>query len=183
MGDKFTRPAQSADLARAKLLKEALERGTPALSHAYAPDTESILLQARTDAHRAYLEDLVECAPEAVSIVNNFEIVRINAEFTRMFGFTANESVGQRIDDLIVPEDREAETRWIGERLSQGQKVSIETRRKRKDGSLVDVFLAAAPVVIAGQRVATYVLYRDITEQKKAETLSSALYRIAERTS
>ena len=183
MGDKFTRPAQTADLVRAKLLKEALERGTPSLSRAHEADQESILRQAKADAHKAYLEDLVECAPEAVSIVNQYEILRVNAEFTRMYGFTAQESVGRRIDELIVPADRAAETRWIGERLSQGQKVSIETRRRKKDGSLLDVFLAAAPVIIAGQKVASYVLYRDITEQKKAETLSSALYRIAERTS
>jgi hypothetical protein len=33
MGDKVTRPAKSADLARARFLQQALERGTPALSH------------------------------------------------------------------------------------------------------------------------------------------------------
>lgn len=181
MGDKITRPAQSADLVRAKMLKEALERGTPALSRAHETDSDS--LQTRSAAHQAYLEDIVECAPEAVSIVNQFEILRVNGEFTRMFGFTAKESVGQRIDELIVPADRGAETRWIGERLSQGEKVAIETRRKRKDGSLVDVFLAAAPVIIGGRKIASYVLYRDITEQKKTETLGSALYRIAEKTS
>ncbi len=187
MGDKITRAAQSADLVRAKLLKEALDRGTPALSRAQetadSPMDESALDSVKIAAHQAYLEDLVECAPEAVSIVNQFEIARVNAEFTRMFGFTAQEAVGRRIDELIVPADRGAETLWIGERLSQGQKVAIETRRRRKDGSLVDVFLAAAPVTIDGCKVASYVLYRDITEQKKAETLSSALYRIAERTS
>jgi len=116
-------------------------------------------------------------------VVQNYDILRVNEEFTKLFGFTAEECIGRRIDDLIVPAEREAETRWIGERLTSGQKVSIETRRRRKDGSVVDVFLAAAPLIIAGEKVASYVLYRDITEQKKAETLSSALYRIAERTS
>jgi len=37
-------------------------------------------------------------------------------------------------------------------------------------------------VSIAGHKVASYVSYRDITEQKRTETLSSALYRIAEKT-
>jgi len=37
-------------------------------------------------------------------------------------------------------------------------------------------------VIVAGQQVAAYVLYRDITDQKRAESLSSALYRIAEKT-
>src|SRR5205823_5793651 len=64
----------------------------------------------------------------------------------------------------------------------QGQKVSLETKRQRKGGTLVDVFVSGAPVIVAGQQVAAYVLYRDITDQKRAESLSSALYRIAEKT-
>jgi hypothetical protein len=55
MGDKITRPAQSADLVRAKLLKEALERGIPALSRAQEPDPEAILGPAKPAAHKAYL--------------------------------------------------------------------------------------------------------------------------------
>src|SRR6266568_1387132 len=100
-----------------------------------------------------------------------------------MFGFRPDEAVGRRIDTLIVPPDRTAETQWLGEILDQGEKVKLETKRQRKDGTLVDRFLSGAPVVIGGKQVAVYVLYRDISEQKRAESLSSALYRIAEKTS
>src|SRR5207244_12078239 len=56
---------------------------------------------------RAYLEELVECAPEAISILDDqYRIVRINGEFTRMFGFSPEEAIGRRIDSLIVPPDR-----------------------------------------------------------------------------
>ena len=181
MGEKITRSGHSSDFVRAKVLREALERSAPAMSR--AGEEEGDLAGSRAPAHKAYLDDLVECAPEAVSIVNRYEILRVNGEFTRMFGFTAAEAVGRRIDQLIVPEDRIAETQWIGERLREGQKVAIETRRRRKDGALVDVFLAAAPVIVGGHKLASYVLYRDISEQKRGETLSSALYRIAEQTS
>jgi two-component system cell cycle sensor histidine kinase/response regulator CckA len=185
MGDRFTRSADQFDLARVKQLKDALERGTPKLSRSSDSTLqESSAVDPNTFAiQRAYLEDLVECAPEAVSIVDRFSIVRINDEFTKLFGYSEEESVGRRIDDLIVPPDRTAETRWIGEHLANGKKIALETKRQRKDGSLVDVFMAAAPVFIAGQKVASYVLYRDITDQKRAEALHSALYRIAEKTS
>src|SRR6516225_2432608 len=146
MGEKITRSGRSSELVRAKVLREALERGAPALSRAGEEETE--VARARAAAHKAYLEDLVECAPEAVSIVNQYEIVRVNGEFTRMFGFWVEEAGGRRIDELIVPADRGTETQWIAERLREGQKVAIETRRRRKDGSLVDVFLAAAPVIV-----------------------------------
>jgi two-component system cell cycle sensor histidine kinase/response regulator CckA len=197
MGDHVTRPAKSAELVRAKALKEALQRGTPALSYtgesaaaAAAPALSSDSLDIHKDeaqkaeVQKAYLEQLVECAPEAISILDEqYQITRLNGEFTRMFGFLPEEALGRRIDSLIVPPDRSSETKWIGETLTKGERVTIETKRQRKDGRVVDVFISAAPVFIHGKRVAAYVLYRDISEQKRAESLSSALYRIAEKTS
>jgi two-component system, cell cycle sensor histidine kinase and response regulator CckA len=196
MGDKVTRPAKSADLARARFLQQALERGTPTLSH---PESQAAAATKQApvfteedpvfnfdspEVEKAYLEQLVECAPEAITILNQeHQILRLNAEFTRMFGFAPEEALGRRIDTLIVPPDRNSETRWIADSLSQGRKVTLETKRQRKDGSLVDVFLSSAPVIVGGKQVAACVLYRDISEQKRAEALSSALYRIAEKTS
>src|SRR6266567_2185916 len=189
MGDKITRPAKSAELQRAKFLQQALHRRTPALS--LSEDTVIVnstgtasFLSDSPEVQKAYLDQLVECAPEAISILDGqYRIRGINGEFTRMFGFRPDEAVGRRIDTLIVPPDRTAETQWLGEILDQGEKVKLETKRQRKDGTLVDVFLSGAPVVIGGKQVAVYVLYRDISEQKRAESLSSALYRIAEKTS
>jgi len=187
MGDKITRPAKSADLVRAKFLKEALQRGTPSLAHQLDPTavtSAQTLDSDRLEVQKAYLEQLVECTPEAISILDEqYRIMRVNGEFTRMFGFLSEEALGRRIDSLIVPPDRNSETRWIGEVLNQGQKVTLETKRQRKDGTLVDVFISGAPIIVGGNHVAAYVLYRDISEQKRAESLSSALYRIAEKTS
>jgi PAS domain S-box-containing protein len=130
----------------------------------------------------AYLEQIVENAPEAISILDlDLRIIRVNDEFTRLFGFAANDAHGKALDTLIVPPDRSAETVWIAESVGQGNKLSLETRRQRKDGSLVDVLVSASPVVVDGQRVATYASYRDITEQKRAEELNCALYAIAAR--
>ena len=187
MGDKITRPAKSADLVRAKFLKEALQRGTPSLAHQLDPTavtSAQTLDSDRLEVQKAYLEQLVECTPEAISILDEqYRIMRVNGEFTRMFGFLPEEALGRRIDSLIVPPDRNSETRWIGEVLNRGQKVTLETKRQRKDGTLVDVFISGAPIIVGGNHVAAYVLYRDISEQKRAESLSSALYRIAEKTS
>jgi PAS domain S-box-containing protein len=188
MGDEITQPAQSADLVRAKVLQEALRRGTqPAM---VTPQmTQRRLWTPAWDEQepaiqRAYLEQLVECAPEAISILDvQHRITRINSEFTRLFGFSPDEALGKRPSELIVPAERTAETDWIKESVIGGQKITLETRRQRKDGSLVDVSVSCAPVTVDGAHVGYYVLYRDIEESKQAQTLSSALYRIAERTS
>src|SRR6202030_3784826 len=130
MGDNVTQPATSAELSRAKILREALQRRTLALSSAAATSAagdETITPSFASDSpelQRAYLEQLVECAPEAISILDpEYRITRLNGEFTRIFGFGPEEALGQRIESLIVPPDRSAETRWISELLVKSQKA------------------------------------------------------------
>jgi len=190
MGDKITRPAGSSDVVHARELTDALQRGHRSLFLPSQPSRKpSAEIRSKSpedgpEVQRAHLEQLVECAPEAISILDpGHQIMRVNGEFTRMFGYLPEEALGRRIESLIVPPDRSSETNWISEVLKRGQKVSLETKRQRKDGSLFDVFIAGAPVLVNGDLVAIYALYRDITEQKRAEALNSALYRIAERAS
>ena len=184
MGEKVTPTAASSEVLRAKALREARERGTaPVHSQISAADpTCRGSAEPGAGLEKAYLEQIVENAPEAISILDReVRIVRINQEFTRLFGFASDDACGKTIDSLIVPPDRSAETAWIGESVRKGNKLSLETRRRRKDGSLVDVLVSVSPVVVEGNRVATYASYRDITEQKRAEELNSALYAIAAR--
>jgi two-component system, cell cycle sensor histidine kinase and response regulator CckA len=184
MGEKVTPPAASKEVLRAKALREARERGTPPVLTQISPETlaNGHRTDHAVDVEKAYLEQIVERAPEAISILDlNLAIVRINEEFTRLFGFSVEEVLGKVINGLIVPPDRSAETAWIGESVRKGNKLSLETRRRRKDGSLVDVLVSVSPVVVDGQQVAIYASYRDITEQKRAEELNSALYAIAAR--
>ena len=187
MGDEITQPAHSVEFVRAKQLQEALRRdSTPVMV------TPGELRREWTPAwdendpaiQKAYLEQLVECAPEAISILDiSFKITRINSEFTRLFGYTPQEALAQPIESLIVPADRRAESNWIREVVQQGQRVTLETTRQRKDGTQVEVSVSSVPVTVDGNQVGIYALYRDIQEHKRAQTLSSALYRIAERTS
>jgi two-component system cell cycle sensor histidine kinase/response regulator CckA len=131
----------------------------------------------------AYLEQLVECTPEAITILDTaHRVVRVNREFQRLFGFLPAEALGQRLDTLLVPAACEAENQWIIESVEQGERVQLETRRRRKDGTLVEVAISCAPVMVGEKLLGVYVAYRDIREQKVAQALSSALYRIAERT-
>jgi PAS domain S-box-containing protein len=188
MGDDITQPTQSAGFVRAKYLKEALRRGSPPTmstpGETIIPDWAPAPGEDDPVVQRAYLDQLVECAPEAITILDTYHhVTRINTEFVRMFGFTLEEALGRPLDELVVPEDRTAESDWIQEAVEKGQKVALETKRRRKDGTLVDVSVSCAPVRVDAKQVGTCVLYRDIEEHKRAQKLSSALYRIAERTS
>jgi PAS domain S-box-containing protein len=87
-----------------------------------------------------------------------------------LFGYAAEEAVGQNIT-LIIPPDRRDEERAIIERLTRGERVDhFETVRMRKDGSLLDVVLTISPMKdAAGRIVGASKLARDITERKRAE--------------
>jgi PAS domain S-box-containing protein len=130
---------------------------------------------------QAYFKQIIENAPEAISILDeNYRILRVNGEFTRLFGFSTEEAMGKP-SHLVVPPDRHAETAWIQESVEKGQTLSLETTRLRKDGTLVEVLLSTSPVMLDGKRIGAYASYRDITEQKRAEQLNAALYAIAAR--
>jgi len=187
MGDDVTQTTQSAGFVRAKYLKEALRRGAPPI----LSTPEDCLIQEWAPAwddgdpvvQKAYLDQLVECAPEAITILDpSHRVMRINSEFTRMFGFTTAEVLGKTLAELVVPAERIAESDWIEEAVENGQKVALETKRRRKDGTLLDVSVSCAPVLVGEKQVGICALYRDIEEHKRAQVLSSALYRIAERT-
>jgi signal transduction histidine kinase len=50
-----------------------------------------------------------------------------------------------------------------------GSDLAFEAKRLKKDGSLVDVSILAAPIIVEGEQVGVYGIYRDITAQIKAQ--------------
>ncbi|HYX86718.1 MAG TPA: PAS domain S-box protein [Gaiellales bacterium] len=103
-----------------------------------------------------------------------------NAAAERLYGYTAEEAVGQPIS-IIVPEDRRQEADDILARIAAGERVDRhETVRRRKDGSLVNVSLTVSPIHDeAGAVVAASVIARDVTERRAAETRRSAVVEAA----
>jgi PAS domain S-box-containing protein len=117
------------------------------------------------------LDELFEHTPEAVAVLSaDGRIVRINKEFTRMFGYDPDEVLERPVNDLIVPERLVESALEYSRRLKSGDRVEVETVRRRKNGTDVHVSLLAVPVTAAsGGQVANYAIYRDITERKRVE--------------
>src|ERR1700733_11120579 len=97
----------------------------------------------------------------------------------RLFGYKAEEAVGQHIT-LIVPWERHSEEENILRRLARGERVDhFETERKRKDGANVDVSLTISPIRdAAGGVIGASNVARDITERKQAERALSEQARL-----
>jgi len=198
MGGRVT-TSHTREFARAKRLKKALESGAPP---AFAPPENSIdpvvsssgpssesscelswSEKESSEVRCGCLEQVLENVPEGLCIADTeHRVLRVNQAFQRIFGYEASEVLGRTVDPLIVPPDRLAESHWIAECVKKGERITLETQRRAKDGKLVDVSVCVAPVVVNGKIAAISAVYRDISDRKRAEALSSALYRVAEKT-
>jgi PAS domain S-box-containing protein len=119
---------------------------------------------------KAFLDELFRSAPEAVVLVDNAGIVlRANEYFTTLFGYTREEVIGQPLDQLVAPGDMQLEASGYTSRVARGERVEVETVRRRKDGSLVDVSILGVPIRVGQGQIAVYGIYRDISEPKRAE--------------
>ena len=127
--------------------------------------------QEEVQKRSSSLDELFEQAPEAVAVLStDYRILRVNKEFTHMFGYPPDEAVGRPIDELIVPEGLVESSREYARQLKQGGRLEVETVRRRKDGAEVYVSLLAVPVITSsGEQFVNYAIYRDITERKQAE--------------
>jgi PAS domain S-box-containing protein len=88
----------------------------------------------------------------------------------RIFGYSAEEAVGQNIS-MIIPHDRRKEETYILEQLRRGERVEhFETVRVTKEGKLVDISVAISAVKDAdGRIIGASKVARDITERKQGE--------------
>jgi two-component system CheB/CheR fusion protein len=94
----------------------------------------------------------------------------------QLYGYTAQEVVGEPIT-VLIPPDRPDEATELLARVRRGERIDrYETVRKRKDGSLVEVSLTVSPLKnVEGNSIGASKIARDITERKRAEALQTLL--------
>jgi PAS domain S-box-containing protein len=124
------------------------------------------------DDARAHLAAIVESSEDAIVSKTLEGIIRSwNRAAERLFGYSAEEAVGQPIASLIIPPDRVQEERQILERLGRGERIEhFETVRVAKSGRRLDVALTISPIRnAAGVIVGASKIARDISERKASE--------------
>jgi formate hydrogenlyase transcriptional activator len=118
----------------------------------------------------AMLDGLLARVPEAIVLLDTDDrVLQVNREFTKIFGYAQEEACGRLINELVVPEELSAEADEYTRRGLRGESLDVETVRKHKDGTRVHVSIISGPVSISGSQISEYVIYREITERKRAE--------------
>jgi PAS domain S-box-containing protein len=102
-----------------------------------------------------------------------------NPAAERMYGYSAEEAIGQHIS-ILVPEHRKGEEQTILKQVFGGEAIErYETERLTKDGHILSVSLTISPVRDEdGQIFLASVIGRDITGQKRSQELTSRLHEI-----
>jgi len=132
--------------------------------------------------HTAYIQGLSENNPLAVVALDLERRVQMcNPAFERLFGYCSEELRGKVLDSFIAPPDRQAEMLGLVERVFHGEVVRACSKRRRRDGSLVDVRIIAVPLVVSGKPAGAFGMYEDITEQCRAEEAQRRAERKYER--
>jgi len=131
------------------------------------------------------LASIVESSDDAIVSKNlDGTITSWNRGAERIFGYTAEEAIGQPIT-IVIPNERQDEERAILSRIRRGERIDhFETIRQRKHGSLIVVSLTVSPVKNAeGKIIGASKIARDITEQKRLQEQIATLAREAEHRS
>jgi len=136
-----------------------------------------ISVRKAAEEHLAQMEGryrgLLEAAPDAMVVVNRSgEIVLLNVQAEKQFGYRRDELLGQKVKNIIP--DGFAErliadgTRTAAEALAQQIGTGIELRGRRKDGSDFPIEIMLSPLESTEGILVTAAI-RDITERKKSE--------------
>lgn len=117
------------------------------------------------------LAAIVETSDDAIlSETLDGIIISWNAGAEKIYGYSANEIVGQHVS-ILVPPELKGEVQGIVERLSRGEGVDhLETERVSKEGMRIDVSLTISPIKNErGIIIGASTIARDISARKKAE--------------
>ena len=120
---------------------------------------------------RMYLEGVLTAAPDAIVTLDaQHRVVEWNPGAERLFGYSAGETIGQNLDNLVTAPGVFEEAVGFTHVALSGKRVSpVETVRYRQDGSPVQVIVAGSPILVGDELIGLVAVYTDITERKRAE--------------
>lgn len=131
---------------------------------------ERIEAKKALEEQSGFVNALIENTPIGVVALDTNERIRMcNAAFERLFGHRQQEIVGRSIVEILAPETLQAEMDAVGSSLRHGLPVHSITRRRRNDGSLLDVEVFTARIARGEEALGFLAMYQDISVRKRAE--------------
>lgn len=158
----------------AKLKRDAAGAAV-SMSVAVFEATDEIRYEGQLKAARDQAQQLAAIVSNSrdgiISVGTDRRILTWNAAATRLFGYSAKEAVGRKLDEVIAREDTAAQVEHFFEEILAGRTQPVlGTRRRHKDGHVIDVEVISSPILSGPNRVTGIsLIYRDITERRRME--------------
>jgi len=134
--------------------------------------TERKRWETALSASQARYQDLFDNAPDLFVVVDaiSAKIIECNQTVARALGYTKEDLLGRDILDLYHPDSLDGARRAFRSFVETGEVRAAELQLRRKDGSRIDVTLNVSAVRDEhGVVVSSRLVWRDVSEQKKAE--------------
>ncbi|MFO7783918.1 MAG: PAS domain S-box protein [Desulfatiglandales bacterium] len=134
------------------------------------PEMPPLNLERELRYHKAWLESFTRYSSLGIAILDrDCIVVSCNESFVRIFGFEEKELIGKRLDDFITCDHCEGSADALTRMVLSGQACQETTERHRKDGTSLYVEISGIPVILDGETLGCYALYRDLSVLKAAE--------------
>ncbi|MCP1727338.1 diguanylate cyclase (GGDEF)-like protein/PAS domain S-box-containing protein [Natronospira proteinivora] len=132
---------------------------------------------------QAFFSQLFHASPEGIVLLDSQDhILQANQAWLDMFDYENDQVIGETINDLIVPESMHEQGSSLSDQVLSGQPVNAESRRLRRDGTLLDMSILGAPVMIDENQIGVFGIYRDVTRQRQAEESYRLAYQALQNT-
>jgi len=132
--------------------------------------TERKRAEKALEERTAYLNTLIESSPVGTVVLDKEERVQMsNSAFERLFLYSREELQGVSLSQLIASSELSMESDYFTQECLSGRSIQVSSRRRRKDGVLVDVDVYGVPLMIGGAPQGILALYQDVTERKRIE--------------
>ncbi|MGQ7884090.1 EAL domain-containing protein [Paenibacillus sp. WC2504] len=122
--------------------------------------------------HEKWYRSLFENNQDGIISINmQYRIIGFNSAITQLTGLTGEWFRNQTIDNIlpfIVPEDQER-TREMFVKSRSGEMQTYQTAIIHEQGHRVELSVINAPVILDGQVVGSYIIAKDITEEKQSK--------------
>ena len=133
--------------------------------------TTALAVRDREEPTRGYFRSLVDNSDDAI-IGRSLDgrVLSWNGAAERLFGWTADEMLGQTLSRLFAV-DKQLEENRLLQHLARGARVDpYESERLHRDGHLLDVAVTVSPITDAdGRVVAVSKIVRDIGDRVQAQ--------------
>ena len=131
---------------------------------------ERTLAERELEKRTTFLNSLIETSPLAIVALDADHTVQMcNRAFENLFFYRQQDILGKPLVELIATGALRAEAESNRDSRVHGRTTHCVTRRKRSNGSLVDVEVFGVPLILEGRVSGSLVLYLDITIRKRAE--------------